>query len=84
MRRVLAVRGEGRVKPEQYAAVRDRVVSMTDERREQMIDAKATEALAWAGRDPAKAREAMTEHALLVRGRTAAAVERLERERGLR
>lgn len=75
---------------ERYTALRERAVAMSsepsvsDEEREQMISQKATEALAYAGKDPAMARAAIADHALLVKGRSSATVERLERERGLR
>ena len=76
--------------PSEYASVRDaanalvRQPTIDDDEREDMISAKAAQALAYAGRDPALARAAIADHALLVKGRSAAAVERLERARGLR
>lgn len=70
--------------PSAYAALRDRAVAMTDQAREEMIAECAAKAMANAGVDHVKAREYMQCHALLVKGRSRAAVERMEREMGLR
>ena len=58
-----------------YAELRERAVaiarepSIDDAEREEMIVTRTAQALHWAGRDPAKARECATDVAVLKAGR---------------
>ena len=52
-----------------YADLCRRVGDMTSEVREEMIATRSAQALHWAGRDPAKARECATDVAVLKAGR---------------
>lgn len=62
--------------PSEYASVRDaanalvRQPTIDDDEREEMIATRSAQALHWAGRDPAKARECATDVAVLKAGRT--------------
>jgi hypothetical protein len=61
-----------------YAELRERAVSVArqptidDDEREEMIATRSAQALHWAGRDPAKARECATDVAVLKAGRNKA------------
>lgn len=75
--------------PSAYTALKERAMDLiaegfTDEGKEAAIQALAAKALAYAGKDSRLARLAIRDHAFLVSKRSKAAVERLERERGLR
>lgn len=76
--------------PSAYTALRERAMDLiaegeTDRAREAAIECKRLEALGLLGTEHReRLREVQADLAVLIKGRSKAAVERLERERGLR